>query len=110
MNPQFRTDPGNATNDKVFLLSIPEADSYFISDSARQCAPTAYATAHRAKMSDDYKTAEGKAACWWWLRSPGLFQNFASYVNYVGSVNYYGDLVLNDLGAIRPALWIDLNS
>ena len=109
-NPEYNTNPGNATTDKVFLLSINEVEKYFNSDEARKCAPTAYAKAQGAYTSDSYKTASGAATCWWWLRSPGYFQYYAAYVNYGGSVNFYGYNVNNDNDAVRPALWINLDS
>ena len=109
-NPEYNTNPGNATTDKVFLLSINEVEKYFNSDEARKCAPTAYAKAQGAYTSDSYKTASGAATCWWWLRSPGGNQYFAASVNYYGSVNYGGYAVNNDTAAVRPALWINLDS
>lgn len=109
-NPEYNTNPGNATTDKVFLLSINEVEKYFNSDEARKCAPTAYAKAQGAYTSDIYKTASGAATCWWWLRSPGLYQLSAANVNYVGSVYYAGYSVNYDYGAVRPALWINLDS
>ena len=109
-NPEYNTNPGNATTDKVFLLSINEVEKYFNSDEARKCAPTAYAKAQGAYTSDSYKTASGAATCWWWLRSPGNLRNFAAYVDYGGSVSYLGDCVIIDNDAVRPALWINLDS
>ena len=104
-NPSYNTDPGNDTTDKVFLLSINEA-KYFNSDEARKCAPTAYAKAQGALTSDTNKTTSGAATCWWWLRSPGLNQNRAAYVDYDGSVYYFGYGVDYDDVSVRPALWI----
>ena len=109
-NPEYNTNPGNATTDKVFLLSINEVEKYFNSDEARKCAPTAYAKAQGAYTSDSYKTASGAATCWWWLRSPGLHQNYAANVNTDGSVRYRGNYVSYDNYAVRPALWINLDS
>ncbi len=109
-NPEYNTNPGNATTDKVFLLSINEVEKYFNSDEARKCAPTAYAKAQGAYTSDIYKTASGAATCWWWLRSPGLTQTSAASVFNVGSVYYCGHSVLYDYDAVRPALWINLDS
>ena len=110
MNPEYNTNPGNATTDKVFLLSINEVEKYFNSDEARKCAPTAYAKAQGAHTSDSYKTASGAATCWWWLRSPGYSQDRAAHVLNDGSVYYYGYGVLNAHDAVRPALWINLDS
>ena len=109
-NPEYNTNPGNATTDKVFLLSINEVEKYFNSDEARKCAPTAYAKAQGAYTSDSYKTASGAATCWWWLRSPGLIQSYAAYVYTDGSVCCTGRYVLSDNAAVRPALWINLDS
>ena len=109
-NPEYNTNPGNATTDKVFLLSINEVEKYFNSDEARKCAPTAYAKAQGAYTSDSYKTASGAATCWWWLRSPGSNQTRAAYVTRGGSVSYIGLTVNHDTDAVRPALWINLDS
>ena len=109
-NPEYNTNPGNATTDKVFLLSINEVEKYFNSDEARKCAPTAYAKAQGAHTSDSYKTASGAATCFWWLRSPGGNQSFAATVHPYGSVISYGLAVHYDIGAVRPALWINLDS
>lgn len=38
-NPDYSTNPGNATQDQVFLLSITEVNKHFSSDGARQCKP-----------------------------------------------------------------------
>ncbi len=107
-HPAYSTNPGNATTDKVFLLSIPEIEKYFTTDESRKCAPTAYAEAQGAYTSDSYKTASGEATCWWWLRSPGNNQNNAASVDIGGSVYYLGYSVYRDDFAVRPALWINL--
>lgn len=102
-NPDYNTNPGNAMQDQVFLLSITEANKYFSSDSARQCKPTDYAVANGAWESDS-------GNCWWWLRSPGGSQNFAAIVYNDGDVYEGGGDVDHGDSAVRPALWIDLNS
>lgn len=107
-NPKYSTDPGNATTDKVFLLSINEAKKYFNSDEARKCAPTAYAKAQGAMTIDTYKTPSGAATCWWWLRSPGARQDIAATVYLGGSVDYSGSYVSNVHDCVRPALWISI--
>ena len=104
-NPGYSTNPGKATQDQVFLLSVPEANKYFSSDSARQCKPTDYAVANGV----DVNSSNGN--CEWWLRSPGLYQDRAALVDDDGDVYENGSVVYRyyDL-AVRPALWIDLNS
>lgn len=107
-NPVYSTNPGNDTTDKVFLLSIYEAEKYFNSDEARKCAPTAYAKAQGAFTSDTNKTTSGAATCWWWLRSPGINHNYAASVGTGGSVYCSGSRVNFDNYCVRPALWISI--
>ena len=102
-NPGYSTDPGSDTADKIFLLSIPEAEKYFANDSARACKPTAYAEAQGAYVADN-----GNAE--WWLRSPGSISYNAALVYYDGSVFGNGLYVYYDGSAVRPALWINLES
>ena len=99
-NPVYGTNPGNATQDQVFLLSSTEANQYFSSDSARECEPTDYAVANGAYVNGN---------CWWWLRSPGCTLYSAANVIDVGVVDEIGFFVDDVSYAVRPALWIDLN-
>ncbi len=100
--PKYSTDPGNATQDQVFLLSIAEAEKYFSSDSARRCTPTEYAIANGAERS-----------CLWWLRSPGKYSECATNVESWGGIYCEGYLYRTisaydgDL-AVRPAMWISI--
>ena len=111
-NPKYDTDPGNATKDKVFLLSIveaekyfasDEAEKYFASDEARMCVPTDYAVARGAYVNSDNGT------CWWWLRSPGYYQNYAADVLLGGDVYEDGYGVNHGDCAVRPAMWISID-
>ena len=101
-NPKNDTDPGNATQDQVFLLSIVEAKKYFSPDSARQCSPTDYAVANGAYKSNDN-------ICWWWLRSLGYRQDFAAFVFSNGVIFEDGYYILNSHRAVRPAMWITID-
>lgn len=48
-----------------------------------------------------------RANCsWWWLRSPGLRQGSAAYVDLGGSVDCRGGNVSIDYAYVRPALTI----
>lgn len=97
-NPEYNTDPGNATEDQVFLLSIEEAHQYFDSDSERAITLAKYAD------------KEAPYNIYWWLRSPGDGQNYAAGVDDDGDLAENGYYVTNANRAVRPALWIDLNS
>ncbi len=105
-NPSYSTDPGNDTTDKVFLLSISEAEKYFSDDEDRKCVPTAYAIDRGAITSSNF-TKGGKATCRWWLRSPGFDSYYAAGVYGNGDINYYGDYVDDNHNCVRPALWIE---
>ena len=108
-NKKYDTEAGNATRDKIFLLSINEANEYFASDEARMCVPTAYAIANGAYTNDNYRV-DGEASSWWWLRSPGGVQGDAACVSYVGGVRSSGVHVSSDIVCVRPAMWIYLDA
>ncbi len=116
-NPECNTDPGNDTFDKVFLLSITEAQKFFAIDAERKCTLTPFA---REKASDyikhiqlDEKTKKAildqiQGGYWlWWLRSPGDDTGSAARVADDGSLFSSGDFVFFE-NAVRPALWIKL--
>lgn len=85
-NPFYNVDPGNDTVDKLFLLSMTEANTLF-SVNERRCF----------SYSNDSTT--------WWLRTPGDNAYEASYVLTDGrcdseTVTYYK--------WVRPAMWINM--
>ncbi len=98
-NPDYNTYCGNDTEDKIFLLSIVEANTYFNSDKERQCEATPY-----AKKQGMYTNNGGYSSLW--LRSPGSSSSSAAYVNYIGGVNNRGIYVNYSNNGVRPALWI----
>ncbi|WP_406547725.1 DUF6273 domain-containing protein [Succinimonas sp.] len=42
-NPRSGVRGGNDTRDRIFCLSIAEAEQYYMLDTARRCLPTEYA-------------------------------------------------------------------
>lgn len=106
-NPQYSTNPGAATRDQVFLLSVTEVDKYFSSAGVGQCGPTDYAVANGAWKGD-------KGGYWVWLRSPGIDPDFAASVSYDAYNSSdvlpfcIGKPVDTDSGSVRPAMWIEL--
>ena len=100
--PGHSADPGNATQDQVFLLSITEANKYFNSNGARRCEPTDYAVANGSSESNSGNF------CRWWLRSPGATQDSAAYVFSGGGVIESGNDVDIGTSAVRPAMWISI--
>ena len=116
----WSTSGGNNTQDKIFLLSYAEANKYFdveynnydIYDAKSRIEPTAYAKAQGAFSSGSYKTAEGKTAGSWWLRSPGFYQTSAAFVASRGDLWFhtvYEDRVRKICPYVRPALWVALD-
>ena len=99
-NPKYDTDPGKDTQDRVFLLSLAEADRYCASNDGRLGYATAYIRAKGAYVGNNQ-------ACWWWLRSPGYDSDRAAYVDFDGTILDLGYSVNYDRGAVRPALWVD---
>ena len=106
-NPKYDTNPGNATTDKVFLLSINEANKYFGINKDWKCVPTEYAKANGADTDiSSSNKKNGVPTCWWWLRSPGDIQARVANVSYVGSVYSSGLSVTGDYECVRPAVWV----
>ena len=101
VNPKYGTRDTNCTKDRVFCLSILEAEQYFRNDDERRCQPTSQAKVHGVYTKD--------GCCWWWLRLPGNYPNYASGVYTYGALNPYGYRVNNDNNAVRPALRIICN-
>ena len=104
-NPKYNTNPGNNTQDKVFLLSIDEVNGYFASGNGWECTPTDYALEQGALPIDkDGYEHTGQ----WWLRTPGYINTSASSLYYDTFVfNNAADVSWNYVG-VRPAMWIEL--
>ena len=111
-NLWYGTEGGNDTEDKVFALSLEEAEQYFgIKDFGAYSSPelsaakvTEYAEAQGAYVSE-YESSAGNG--WWCLRSPGFRNDHVVYV-YGGDFSEDGVSVDSDFGT-RPALWLNLN-
>ena len=104
----YSCDGGPDTEDKVFLLSYREAfQTYFPNREDRLCAPTEVAKAHGVFHTENEAVADG-AGCSWWLRSPADALCNALEVEYDGS-EMFSNIHFNTT-AVRPALWVDLNS
>ncbi len=102
-NPDYDRDPGNATQDRVFLLSLEETGRYFRCDRARICLPTEYA--EKVGVYADYDSG----SCWWGLRTPGCDPDHIASVDFDGGEDTMGSRIDEPL-AVRPALWIGLET
>ncbi len=88
---------GNNTRDRVFCLSLSEAERYLKNDGERMCQPTVYARNQGAWVDS------GNGCCYWWLRSLGYGLS-ALHVNSYGELNQYGTDVSRGNYVVRPAL------
>ena len=104
-NPIYGQDPGNATQDYVFLLSTSEAERYFVSPGDRLCAPTAFAK-RTGRVDIDYTYYRYG---WWWLRNVGELPQDACCVNGDGTIDYKDGSVNHNGAIVRPAIWINCN-
>lgn len=90
----FRQPPGEDTRDKLFLLSIDEADYYFSTQEERVCQATEYV------KRDGLKRIE------WGLRTPGEYSGDMTFVYDSGQIGW-GSGYLRAVG-VRPVMWITL--
>lgn len=81
-NPQYRTNGGMGSVDKLFALSLEEAEDYLPHEADR---------------------ALGK---WWWLRSPGSNLLSAASVDKAGMIYSSGINIHYKEGGVRPAAWV----
>lgn len=80
-NPEFGTDGGNDTTDRVFLLNETEYEKY------------------RNKLKDKSKTMR--------LRTPGKDATATTYVSALKEVVAYGFPVDENGACIRPMIWVE---
>jgi len=119
-NTAYGIAGGEQTTDKVFLLSIDEANKYFASDYERIATVKWYVDSEIPGYSadnppswwdeswDEFTDYSGKAN-WWWLRSPANSSSRAARVQVDGRVDASTSAAAHShAGGLRPALWIDL--
>ena len=111
----FATEGGRDTSDRIFFLSIDEAELYFEDDSqndwgwsaSRGAMPTQYAITQGALVEEHY--GEGMEDYhnkgYWWLRTPGMSNYEAAVVTETGSIANGYEVDSNEI-AIRPSMWI----
>lgn len=97
-NEKYKTEGGEDTSDKVFLLSIDDIHKYFSS-------PEALIATYDFEEDDEIVHTEQA----WWLRTPGCSSIDASYVDGNGDIPLAGTTVTNKEYGVRPAIWVELN-
>ena len=104
-NNRFKTIGGNDTSDRVFCLSIDEADKY----SDKLCLGIGACKATNfAKHVSNLWTGASFNKSLFWLRSPGILQNYASYIGGTNDDDIHpgGANVNNNEIGVRPAIWV----
>ena len=115
-NPEFNTENGNDTTDKVFLLSLSEvmdSDYGFCEDDSTHSVSRGVKASDYAHARGAYINSASAYNSEWWLRVPGARNDMAVYVGSYGSVDFYSDFagyVNHDGHAVVPALRINLSS
>lgn len=102
-NGIYGTSGGNDTEDKIFLLSIEEAEKYFYSDESR--AAVHKENAGEYGIPDEYCGKNGL----WWLRTMGIDCKRAAVVGAPGYVYEIGSYVDMDYVSVRPAMWVKIS-
>ena len=100
-NPKYGTKGGGDTRDRIFLLSLDEAEWYLMYDAERNLQPTPYAVKSGAWVNVFLQSP-------YWLRSLGHNLHRASVVIPGGELYPDGGNVDRDDIAVRPALWANL--
>lgn len=97
------TNGSSSETDKLFVLSVEEANTYFSSSFERSCVPSYYVGSLRKMLRNgtDYDS------CSWWLRSTGSNQYRAAYVAGDGQISELG-CENNQYAGVRPVLWISI--
>ena len=102
VNPDFPSPLGEATVDKVYLLSLNEALSYFrsVSDRKLTCTTASYQQTY----------TDQNDCCCWWLRTPGAQLKSAVGVDTSGQVMTVGyDCYKNEQIGVRPVIVVDIS-
>ena len=101
-NVRFGTNGGGTTNDKVFILSIQEANKY-LGEKEMICEPIpGYYEYDEDEENDDTYN-------WWWLRTPGKMIGDIASVASSGTIDEWGDNCYSDCNGVRPAMWVDVD-
>lgn len=106
-NDRYGTKGGNETWDRVFALSIDEAEKYFENDADRMAAVTSYAESKGGAAIWNYNPSGGPKGRWW-LRSFSQDRNRAFIVGNNGDVFPVDSFLPQSRVTVRPALWLNM--
>lgn len=101
-NEKYGTNGGEATTDRIYLLSHEEAKAIFTTAELRQATATKYAQSKGVIVSS-LKNYKGN--CDWWLRTPGD-SYMAMTVGVTGDFALRGNSVQLKTAGVRPVIWV----
>ena len=90
--------------DKVFVLSLDEAEYYFSGDQHRIC------TAAKSAVKKGAYVNRSNGGSWWYLRTAGSDSSKIMSVNSDGTIDYDGGSLTSQKGVVRPALWVSVTA
>ena len=96
------SDQGDPTEDKVFILSRTELETYLKEPDLRR----SYAT--KRAVEEGAYTSDTNGNGWYWTRSPSRYSNEVITVDSFGNIEMHGDGVAEKYYTVRPAMWITL--
>jgi len=99
-NPDYGTSGGSDSYDKVFILSVDEARSFFTTNE-RIARPT-----WQTRILGGYADNKHDDVCWWWLRSTGENGWKACYVDEFGNIGTEGNWIDLEI-SVRPAIYVE---
>lgn len=106
----YKTSGGNDTIDKVFLLSYDEVqnNAYGFQSGISNKSKSRQMRLTKSALEEGYVNKDNGNTCWW-LRSPGITNQYAAYVFTVGSIteSYF---VGRRNDAARPVIRVKLSS
>ncbi len=108
-NPAYEPHGCAATEDHAFILSLEEAKAAVRTEEDRlligSADATEYAKIRHLETADDATDLAGKAC--WWLRTPGVYQYSAAFVDRDGTIFENGAIANHETYCgVRPAVWV----
>lgn len=108
-NPEYGSDPGNDTVDKIYLLNVYEVEEFFPAEEDRVLVPTEHTRSilEKSQYSNNEHVeiiSSETGGSSWWLRSPGDYDEFAAAIFNNGRLLYFGYDVNFDYVAVRPVI------
>ena len=116
-NADYVVDSGADSEDKVFVMSKEEFETYLSGEVWALAKASEYSQNREVTSEDGSKVSlyehgvqvdPNYGTCGYWLRNAGQNDISAMYVYYYGDVNTEGSLVRNTFLGVRPCIWVNV--